>query len=60
MTRQDLVNKSIDKLNTVKEALELIEILEYDECIAVLTGTKNLPWDSSSITTRRFCGKASC
>lgn len=37
MTRQDLVNKSIDKLNTVKEALELIEILEYDECIAVLT-----------------------
>ena len=43
MTRQDLVNKSIDKLNTVKEALELIEILEYDECIAVLTGTKNLP-----------------
>ena len=39
MTRQDLVNKSIDKLNTVKEALELIEILEYDECIAVLTGT---------------------
>ena len=31
MTRQDLVNKSIDKLNTVKEALELIEILEYDE-----------------------------
>ena len=26
MTRQDLVNKSIDKLNTVKEALELIEI----------------------------------
>lgn len=46
MTRQDLVNKSIDKLNTVKEALELIEILEYDECIAVLTGTKNLPWCS--------------
>ena len=44
MTRQDLVNKSIDKLNTVKEALELIEILEYDECIAVLTGTKNLPY----------------
>lgn len=42
MTRQDLVNKSIDKLNTVKEALELINILEYDECIAVLTGTKNL------------------
>ena len=46
MTRQDLVNKSIDKLNTVKEALELIEILEYDECIAVLTGTKNLPYQN--------------
>ena len=40
MTRQDLVNKSIDKLKTVKEALELINILEYDECIAVLTGKK--------------------
>lgn len=47
MTRQDLVNKSIDKLNTVKEALELINILEYDECIAVLTGTKNLYWQQS-------------
>lgn len=51
MTRQDLVNKSIDKLNTVKEALELIEILEYDECIAVLTGTKNLPYDACPMFT---------
>lgn len=53
MTRQDLVNKSIDKLNTVKEALELIEILEYDECIAVLTGTKNLPSEIHSALMRR-------
>lgn len=53
MTRQGLVNKSIDKLNTVKEALELIEILEYDECIAVLTGTKNLP----CFTYMHECGK---
>ncbi len=48
-----LVNKSIDKLNTVKEALELIEILEYDECIAVLTGTKNLPSEIHSALMRR-------
>lgn len=40
MTRQDLVNKSIDKLNTVKEALELIEILEYDECGKIRTRAK--------------------
>lgn len=53
MTRQDLVNKSIDKLNTVKEALELINILEYDECIAALTGTKNLPSEIHSALMRR-------
>ena len=65
MTRQDLVNKSIDKLNTVKEALELINILEYDECIAVLTGTKNLPSEIHSALMRRgkeandnICGRA--
>ena len=46
MTRQDLVNKSID-------ALELINILEYDECIAVLTGTKNLPSEIHSALMRR-------
>lgn len=39
MTRQDLVNKSIDKLNTVKEALELIEILEYDEWRTCMSGS---------------------
>ena len=54
MTRQDLANKSIDKLNTVKEALELIEILEYDECIAVLTGTKKkIPSEEKKIGKRR-------
>ena len=47
------VIKSIDKLNTVKEALELIEILEYDECIAVLTGTKNLTSEIHSALMRR-------
>lgn len=40
MTREDLTNKAIDKLNRVKEALELISLLEYDECIAVLNGTR--------------------
>lgn len=42
MTRQDLVNKSIDKLNTVKEALELINILEYDECICSFNRNKKI------------------
>lgn len=36
-----------------KEALELINILEYDECIAVLTGTKNLPSEIHSALMRR-------
>lgn len=31
----------------------MIEILEYDECIAVLTGTKNLPSEIHSALMRR-------
>lgn len=53
MTRQDLVNKSIDKLNGVKEAIEMINLLEYDECIAVLNGTKNLPSEVHSALMKR-------
>lgn len=53
MTRQDLVNKSIDKLNTVKEAIEMISLLEYDECIAVLNGTKNLPEEVHAALMKR-------
>lgn len=43
MTRDDLLNKKVDKLNSISEALELISLLNYDECMAVLTNTKNLP-----------------
>lgn len=43
MTRDDLLNKKVDKLNSISEALELISLLNYDECIAVLMNTKNIP-----------------
>ena len=43
MTRTDLLNKSVDKLNSISEALELISLLNYAECIAVLMNTKNIP-----------------
>lgn len=43
MTRDDLLNKKVEKLNNVSEALELISLLKYDECIAVLMNTKNIP-----------------
>lgn len=43
MTRDDLLNKKVDKLNSTSEALELINLLNYNECIAVLMNTKNIP-----------------
>ncbi len=43
MTRADLLNKKVEKLNNVDEALEVISLLNYDECIAVLMNTKNIP-----------------
>lgn len=43
MTRDDLLNKKVEKLNNVSEALELISLLNYNECIAVLMNTKNIP-----------------
>lgn len=43
MTRDDLLNKKVEKLNNVSEALELISMLNYGECIAVLMNTKNIP-----------------
>lgn len=43
MTRTDLLNKKVDKLNNTSEALELISLLNYGECIAVLMNTKNIP-----------------
>lgn len=43
MTRKDLAEKRIDKLDSMEQALELISLLDYDECIAVLNSTKHLP-----------------
>lgn len=45
--------QEVQNNDTTEEALELIEILEYDECIAVLTGTKNLPSEIHSALMRR-------
>lgn len=43
MTRTDLQNKRIEKLNSIEEALELVSILTYEECIEVLKRCHNLP-----------------
>lgn len=43
MTRSDLAEKKINKLDSIEQAMELISLLEYDECIAVLNGVKKMP-----------------
>ena len=43
ITREDLANKKIDKLENIEQAKEMINLLTYDECLAVLNGTKNIP-----------------
>ena len=43
MTRTDLQNKRIEKLNSIEEMHELVNILNYDECIEVLKRCHNLP-----------------
>lgn len=43
MTRSDLQNKRIDKLNSIEEMHELVNILNYDECVEVLKRCHNLP-----------------
>lgn len=43
ITREDLANKKIDKLESIEQAKEMINLLTYDECLAVLNGTKNMP-----------------
>lgn len=54
MTRTDLLNKKVDQLNNIGEALELISLLNYGECIAVLMNTKNIP---SEIHAARNTGR---
>lgn len=43
MTREQLANKEIKKPNNLEEAIELINILTYDECIKLLQRLKNTP-----------------
>lgn len=45
MTRNDLENKSIEKLNSIDEAIELINLLNYEECIELLNRLHNVPAD---------------
>ena len=43
MTRTDLEKKSITKLNTIDEAIEMINVLTYEECIELLKRCHDLP-----------------
>lgn len=43
MTRTDLQNKRIEKLNSIEEMHELVSILTYEECIKVLKRCHHLP-----------------
>ena len=53
MTRTDLLNKKVDKLNNTSEALELISLLNYGECIAALMNTKNIPSEIHAALMKR-------
>lgn len=45
MTRKDLETQNIEKLNSIDEAIELINLLNYDECIELLNRLHNVPSD---------------
>ena len=45
MTRKDLAEKKIDRLESMEQAIEVISILEYDECLAALNGVEKMPSD---------------
>lgn len=53
MTRTDLFSKKADRLNSIGEALELISLLNYGECIAVLMNTKNIPSEIHAALMKR-------
>lgn len=53
MTRADLLNKKVGQLNSIGKALELISLLNYGECIAVLMNTKNLPSEIHAALMKR-------
>lgn len=43
MTRKDLAEKRIEKLENMEQAFEMISILDYDECIVALKGVERMP-----------------
>ena len=43
MKRKDLEEKKIDRLESMEQAMKLINLLNYDECIAVLNSVKGMP-----------------
>lgn len=53
ITREDLANKKINKLENIEQAKEMINILTYDECLAALNGTKNIPHELYSALMAR-------
>ena len=44
MTRTDLTEKKIDRLDSMEDVMQMIQILDYDECIAALNGVKRMPY----------------
>lgn len=53
MTRTDLYTKRISKITSKEEAINLINILDYDECIDCLNNLKGVPtWMYESIINR--------
>ena len=53
ITREDLANKKIDKLENIEQAKEMINTLTYDECLDALNGTKNIPHELYSALMAR-------
>lgn len=53
MTRTDLYTKSISKITSKDEAINLISVLDYDECIYCLKNLKGVPtWIFESLINR--------
>ena len=44
MTRKDLAEKKIDRLDGIEDAIQMIQILDYDECIAALNDVRRMPY----------------
>lgn len=44
MRREDIDKQTIKELHGIPEAIEMIHLLTYPECIAVLNGTRDIPF----------------